>query len=112
MCGYRQADHRQFVLRGQSVHGEPAGHFPLQRRSEGRRGAESHRRAGRKTMTDTQLYLAIGVPVITNALIIGLLMKYIDSKIDPIAKNVDMLVQYMVSHEGRISMLEERTKPK
>jgi hypothetical protein len=40
----------------------------------------------------------------------GFLKYYIDAKIDPVAKNVDTLVQYMVSHEGRIARLEERTK--
>jgi len=41
---------------------------------------------------------------------VGFLKYYIDAKIDPIAKNVDMLVQYMISHEGKIATLEERTK--
>jgi hypothetical protein len=41
---------------------------------------------------------------------LGFLKYYIDAKIDPIAKDVAMLVQYMISHEGRIARLEERTK--
>lgn len=43
----------------------------------------------------------------------------IDAKIDPIYvrldeidKKLDLLINYMISHEGRISILEERTKNK
>jgi hypothetical protein len=61
-------------------------------------------------MTNTQLYLAIGVPLLTNLLAIIGLAKYIDAKIDPISKQVNDLVQYMILHEGKISRLEERTK--
>ena len=35
---------------------------------------------------------------------------YIDAKTDPIAKQVGMLVNYMILHEGKIAALEERTK--
>jgi hypothetical protein len=35
---------------------------------------------------------------------------YIDAKIDPVAKDVAMLVQYMILHEGKIVRLEEKTK--
>jgi hypothetical protein len=34
---------------------------------------------------------------------LGFLKYYIDAKIDPVARNVDTLVQYMVSYEGRIA---------
>lgn len=34
----------------------------------------------------------------------------LEGKIDPIAKDVKLLVDYMIQHEGRISRLEERTK--
>lgn len=56
-----------------------------------------------------QLTLLIPIAVMLIALG-GFLKYYIDAKIDPISKNVDMLVQYMIQHEGKISRLEERTK--
>ena len=40
----------------------------------------------------------------------GFFKYYLDAKVDPIAKQVDLLVKYMVDHESRISRLEERTK--
>lgn len=61
-------------------------------------------------MTNTQLYLAIGVPLITNLLGILGLAKYIDAKIEPMQGQLKQLVDYMVLHEGKISTLEERTK--
>jgi len=33
-------------------------------------------------MTDTQLYLAIGVPILANATLIGLLLAYINARFD------------------------------
>ena len=62
-------------------------------------------------MTTIQLYFALITSFVAiNGLLIGVLIKYIDAKIDPVAKNIDTLVQYMIAHEGRISTLEERTK--
>jgi hypothetical protein len=58
-------------------------------------------------MTNLQLYLAIGIPLLGNGMVITILVMYINAKLDPIAKNVDMLVQYMISHEGKIARLEE-----
>lgn len=64
-------------------------------------------------MTTTQLFFALLASFIAvNGLLIGVLIKYLDAKIDPMAKQVDTLVQYMISHEGRISTLEERTRQK
>lgn len=34
------------------------------------------------SLTDTQLYLAIGVPILANATLIGLLLAYINAKFD------------------------------
>ena len=42
-------------------------------------------------MTDTQLYLAIGVPILANATLIGLLLAYINAKADAAQKNFDAL---------------------
>ena len=33
-------------------------------------------------MTDTQLYLAIGVPILTNAAMLGLMLAYINARFD------------------------------
>lgn len=71
-------------------------------------------------MSINQLFFAMAGLFITGlGLSLGFLKYYIDAKfdgtgakIDPIAKNVDLLVQYMVSHEGKISRLEERTSQK
>ena len=40
----------------------------------------------------------------------GFLKYYIDAKIDPIQSRMKQLLDYMVLHQGKISMLEERTK--
>lgn len=40
----------------------------------------------------------------------GFLKYYIDAKVDPVGKDIKLLIDYMISHEGRISRLEERTK--
>lgn len=41
---------------------------------------------------------------------LGFLKYYLDAKTDPIKTQVDLLVQYMISHEGKIARLEERSK--
>lgn len=62
-------------------------------------------------MTVNQMFFAIaGLLVTLFGLALGFFKYYIDAKIDPVSRNVDMLVQYMISHEGKISRLEERTK--
>ncbi len=54
-------------------------------------------------MTTNQLFFAItGV----FAAGLGFLKYYIDAKIDPVANQVSLLVNYMISHEGRIAALE------
>jgi len=40
-------------------------------------------------MTDMQLYLAIGIPVLTNAALIGLMLAYINTKFDAINHRFD-----------------------
>lgn len=62
-------------------------------------------------MTNTQLFFAILGSVTALFVVQSTLLKfYLDAKLEPIAKQVDMLVQYMVLHEGKIAKLEERTK--
>jgi hypothetical protein len=78
--------------------------------SGGAGGTEEGKEKGKEKMTNEQLYLAVAIPLLGNGLVIAALIMYINAKLDPISKNVDMLVQYMVSHEGKIARLEERTK--
>lgn len=62
-------------------------------------------------MTNNQLFLSLaGLLVALNGLMLGYLRWYIDAKIDPVAKNVEMLVQYMILHQGKIERLDERTE--
>ena len=62
-------------------------------------------------MTTNQLFFAIaGLMLTLFGMAMAFIKHYIDAKIDPISTNVNMLVQYMISHEGKISRLEERTK--
>lgn len=68
-------------------------------------------------MTTDQLFYRLGGLIVAAALttsgILATAFKlYLDAKFDPLKNQVDLLVQYMISHEGRISVLEDRTKPK
>ena len=68
---------------------------------------------GEESLSNIQLFLSLsGVLVALFASQIVMVKMYVDAKIDPIAKQVDLLVQYMIDHEGRIASLEERTKGK
>ena len=40
-------------------------------------------------MTDAQLYLAIGVPVLLNAAMIGLLLAYVNAKFDGLERGIN-----------------------
>jgi hypothetical protein len=57
--------------------------------------------------TDQGVLSVAGLLVTLFGLGIAFFKYYIDAKLDPIGKNVDMLVQYMISHEGKIARLEE-----
>jgi hypothetical protein len=69
-------------------------------------------KAGGETVTTNQFFAILGSFVAVNSILIGILIKYLDAKIDPIKAQVDTLVQYMVLHEGKIERLDERTKGK
>ncbi len=58
-------------------------------------------------MTTNQLFFALAGLFIS---CMAFMKYYIDAKIDPIAKQVDLLVQYMILHEGKIATLEEKTR--
>lgn len=65
-------------------------------------------------MTNTQLYLAIGVPLIVNSgLTIGLyivLTKYMDARFTAIDNSLKFLLDHVVDHGERIASLETFTK--
>ena len=65
-------------------------------------------------MTNTQLYLAIGVPIVVNFLaLIGTqysLKTYMDARFDSINSQLKFVVDHMMLHNGKIATLEERTK--
>jgi hypothetical protein len=44
-------------------------------------------------MTGLQLYLAIGVPMLFNAVLAGILIAYINSKVDGVNSRIDSLNQ-------------------
>jgi hypothetical protein len=52
-----------------------------------------------------QLYLAIGVPMLFNAVLVGILIAYINSKIDGVNSNVDGV---QTALGGRIESLNQR----
>lgn len=65
-------------------------------------------------MTNEQMFFSlVGIQLAS----VGFLKYYIDAKIakvdtkiDSLAKQVDLLVYYMIEHHGKIASLEERTK--
>jgi hypothetical protein len=44
-------------------------------------------------MTDTQLYLAIGLPVLVNAAMFGLLVMYLNARLDSVDRRFDTINQ-------------------
>jgi len=58
-------------------------------------------------MTNNQLFFALVAVIFSVA---GLMQWYIDAKVDPIAGDVRRLIDYMILHEGKIAILEERMK--
>jgi len=62
-------------------------------------------------MTQEQIFFSLAGLIVTVALgLAGFVKHYLDAKIDPIGQQVRTLVDYMVSHEGKIATLEERTR--
>jgi hypothetical protein len=60
-------------------------------------------------VTTTELFQIAGLMTVQTGAILTVLILYINAKIDPVKEQVDLLVQYMISHEGKIAILEERT---
>jgi hypothetical protein len=71
-----------------------------------------------KQVNDTQLHIAIGAPLIFNALMVTILMAYVNAKIDglrgEIAARFEAQMQALLRVEGvldaRLKSLEERYK--
>lgn len=62
-------------------------------------------------MSNNQLFFSlVGVLVALFGILITAFKLYLDAKADPIKEQVDLLVQYMILHEGKIATLEERTR--
>jgi hypothetical protein len=58
-------------------------------------------------MSNAQLFLALVGVIVT---VIGAQTLLLNARISDVKEQVNQLIQYMVSHEGRISALEERNK--
>lgn len=63
-------------------------------------------------MSNDDFWKIIGLFGLIMSIQAGLGKLYLDAKIDPVKKQLDLLVQYMIFHEGKIAMLDERTKTK
>jgi hypothetical protein len=61
--------------------------------------------ANNREMTNLQLYLAIGVPMLFNAVLAGILVACINSRLDGVNSKVDSL---QASLNGRIDSLNQR----
>jgi uncharacterized protein YoxC len=56
-------------------------------------------------MTDTQLYLAIGIPIITNATMILLLQSSMHRQLDSVSQRIDRLESRLASLEADVKLL-------
>lgn len=63
-------------------------------------------------MTNFQLLTLISAIMALITAQTTILVLYINAKVDPLKQQVDFLVKYMVEHSEKISVLDERTKPK
>jgi len=61
-------------------------------------------------MTDAQLYLAIGLPIIVNISFNGFMFLFLDRKIDKVSDRLDILTGKVAEIDTRISVLEDRLK--
>jgi hypothetical protein len=60
-------------------------------------------------MTTTELFQIAGLMTVQTGAILTVLILYINAKIDPVKEQVDLVVQYMITHEGKIAVLEDRS---
>ena len=62
-------------------------------------------------MTDTQRYLAIGIPVVTNAAMIGLLIAYMNGRFDAVNQRFDDMRNLWLAELHRVEeVLDARLK--
>jgi hypothetical protein len=65
-------------------------------------------------MTANQLFFALAALIVALAgffkYYLDAKIAYLDAKLDPISRQVDSLIHYMVNHEGKIARLEEKAK--
>ena len=62
-------------------------------------------------MTDTQPYLAIGIPVVTNAAMIGLLIAYMNGRFDAVNQRFDDMRNLWLAELHRVEeVLDARLK--
>ena len=62
-------------------------------------------------MTNEQVFFGIAGIMVTLFIAFGGFFKYyLDAKVDPVSKNVDQLVHFMMDHHDRLARVEERTK--
>lgn len=59
-------------------------------------------------MIDTQLYLAIGVPILANAALIGLLLAYINARIDGLNGRFESINQRFEGLNQRFDGINQR----
>ena len=62
-------------------------------------------------MTDIQLYLAIGIPVVTNAAMIGLLLSHMNTRFDAVNQRFDDMRNLWLAELHRVEgVLDARLK--
>jgi hypothetical protein len=62
-------------------------------------------------MTDLQLYLAIGLPIVANASMFLVFQQSIHRQFDALIQRLDRIEKKFDGHETRITRVEERTSP-
>src|SRR6266568_6899963 len=68
-------------------------------------GETENSRRRKDRMSDTQLYLAIGVPMIFNTLLITVLVMYVNSKLDALERRVDAKLEVI---DAKLEAMNQR----
>ena len=59
-------------------------------------------------MTDTQLYLAIGIPVVLNAAMLTIAVASLNKRIDDVRADLRTFVAKLMEMDTRLTRIEER----
>jgi hypothetical protein len=62
-------------------------------------------------MTDTQLYLVIGVPIVTNLLgftLVGIMLLWLNSRMTRVEDKIDALTGKVVDVDNRVIRIEDK----